>query len=296
MITNRALILPAFATAVAVAVAGCASTPATNPQVSRIETELRTAYGDRYTAEYGHADLANAESSLAAAQSAMRNGHDGETQHDLTMAEGYIALGGIHGGQERAKAETQALRDQQEQARLTARDRDVEQANDRTVAANTAAQNANNRSDISRAEAAAAQTEAQAADGKMATMRSQLSMYDIKISELGATLVLRDVTFDTDSTALRAGAVNRLAPLIAYLQSSPATTVRIEGHTDSTGSVEHNNELSLGRADAVRQALLASGTLSNVISTYGEGQIEPIASNDTVSGREQNRRVEVTLQ
>jgi len=299
MFSTRKLIVPT----IAVTIAACASTPPSNPRLTQIESELHSAYGDKYVAEYGQADLARAETSLSTARTSIRKGHDDETQHDLTMAEGYIALGAIHGRQEQTKAETVALKVRQEQIRLTARDRDVQQANDRTsaaqaetAAANSAAEDANNRADVSRADAAAAQAATENAQEKLTAMRSQLSMYDIKINELGATLVLRDVTFDTNSTVIRAGAINRLDPLIAYLRTSPATTVRIEGHTDSTGSAEHNNELSLGRANSVKLALLASGTVTNTIATYGAGQSKPVATNATVSGREQNRRVEVTLQ
>ena len=315
---------PGFVTAFAVALAGCASTPPANPRLSQIEGTLSSAYNDKYVAEYGRDDLAKAETSLAAARNAIHSRHDAEAEHDLNMAEGYVTLGAIHGRQEQAKAETLALQDRQTHIRLAARDRDVNQANDRadnaqaaTVAANAASQNANDRADIaradtvsanaatqnandraeaSRADAITAQAATQAAQDKIARMRTQLNVYDMKFSELGATLVLRDVMFDTDSSILRAGSVNRLDPLVTYLRANPATSVRIEGHTDSTGSVEHNNDLSLGRANAVKTSLQSSGTVTNTIATYGYGQSKPVATNATISGREQNRRVEITLQ
>ncbi len=323
--------LTAPAVAAVIALAGCASTPAENPQLSRIEADLRSAYADKYTAEYGHADLAKAEASVAASRLALRKGHDDALQHELTMARGYISLGEIHGRQERAKSETIALKDRQEKIRLAARDRDVQQANRRAsdsrsdaAAANIAAQDANARADTSRADSEAANAATQAAndraesartdalaskaaadnaeaatktaENKIESMRTQLRMYDMRITELGATLVLHDVLFDVDSSVLRPGAVNRLDPLIAFLHGSPTTTVRIDGHTDSSGAPGHNQELSLNRADAVKRALRANLSVANAIDTFGHGQDAPIANNATVSGREQNRRVEITLQ
>ena len=297
-----------LASALALTLAGCASAPADNPQLSRLENELRAAYGDKYIAEYGHADLARAETALSAAREAIHNRHTDATQHDLTMAEGFINLGEVHGRQERTKTEIAALKVRQDQVRLAARDRELTRArNDaelsRSDAAQSAlaAQQANEQAAASRADAAAALAANQAtldanqkAEQKMAAMRDQLRVYDLRMTELGATLVLRDVMFATNSAQLREGASNRLNPLINYLRSSPTTSVRIEGHTDSTGTSARNEVLSLDRANAVARAL-GDGRVSNPVSTFGFGQSKPIASNATVSGREQNRRVEITL-
>ncbi len=290
------LTAPAFMAALAIGFAGCASAPSDNPRLSGLEDKLKAVSGDKYIAEYGQADLTKAGGSLAAARAAWRAGHEEEMQHHIAMTEGSIALGGIHGQQERVKAETAALKDRLDQIRLASRDADVEKANDRV-------EKANDRAELFRADAVVAnaavqnaQAATQSAEDKIAMMKAQLSVYDLKITALGATLVLHDVMFDTNSALLRSGSVDRLNPLIAYLKAAPATTVRIEGHTDNTGTVEHNNELSLDRANAVKRALMVSSTVTNTIDTLGSGQSKPIATNDTASGREQNRRVEITLQ
>lgn len=307
-------ISPLFlAAATAVALAACASAPTTNPQLTRIESDLRAAYSDKYIAQYGQADLAQAETALTAARKSMRSRDREEMQHELTMAEGYVNLGEIHGQQERVKADIAALKVSQDQIRLEARDRQINRANDAASASRADAafanQQAMNQAESSRLETAAAllatqnaelatqqaALATQTADQKLAAMREQLRDYDMKMTELGATLVLRDVMFETNSSQLRSGAVNRLNPLINYLKSSPETAIRVEGHTDSTGSDLHNDGLSLERASAVARALQANGTLSNSIQSFGFGETKPIASNDTVSGREQNRRVEITL-
>jgi len=79
--------------------------------------------------------------------------------------------------------------------------------------------------------------------------------------------------------------------LIAY----PDIHVEIDGYTDSTGSLELNERLSQERADAVRSYLSSQGVNSSAITTQGFGPSQPIASNDTASGRQQNRRVELVV-
>lgn len=337
--------VPAFAAVLAAALAGCASSPTQNPQISAIEASLAAAYGNKFSAEHGQADLMKAESSLAAARIADRKGRNGEFQHEITMAENYVALGRLHGDQARTIAETAFEKDRLDQIRLASRDRDVrratnradmsdaeaaaanaatDSANDRAdasqadaVAANAATESANDRAQNSRADAITAKNDArvandraltsqaeaavaaagqQSAEAKLAAMQSQLSMYDMKYTALGATLVLRDVMFTVDSSLLLPGSITRLEPLIAYLRASPATSVTIEGHTDNSGTTAHNDALSLDRANSVRRALTADSGVSNAMETKGYGQYKPVATNATVSGREQNRRVEITLQ
>ena len=309
----RKLTAPAFLAALAITFSGCASMPAENPRLAQLDDKLKTAYGDKYVAEYGLADLTKAGASLAAARVAWRAGRKDETQHEMAMTENHLVLGGIHGEQERVKAETVALKDRFDQIRLASRDAALRDANEKVeiyksdaVIASAAIQNAQaaaqtaedkNRVDAVAATAAIqnAQAATQSAEDKIAAMKLQLSVYDLKVTAMGATLVLHDVMFDTDSAQLRSGSVDRLEPLISYLRASPATTVRIEGHTDDTGSVQHNNELSLERANSVKRALMVSSTVTNSIDTFGSGQTKPVATNATASGREQNRRVEITL-
>jgi outer membrane protein OmpA-like peptidoglycan-associated protein len=75
----------------------------------------------------------------------------------------------------------------------------------------------------------------------------------------------------------------------------PSLHVAIEGHTDSVGSDQYNQDLSEHRAEAVRDYFVQQGILSNAVEARGFGKSEPIASNDTPEGRQQNRRVELVL-
>jgi len=119
--------------------------------------------------------------------------------------------------------------------------------------------------------------------------------YHMRQTARGATFDLQDILFETGSARLRAGAVERLRPLASYLMANPDVPVRIDGHTDSVGSDQSNQRLSENRAEAVRQALGAMGVEENEIVAAGHGETMPTASNESATGRQLNRRVEITL-
>jgi outer membrane protein OmpA-like peptidoglycan-associated protein len=101
--------------------------------------------------------------------------------------------------------------------------------------------------------------------------------------------------FDYDSDVLRAGAQHNLATLAASLDKYPGTDVVIVGHTDSKGSDSYNLLLSERRAAAATTYLASRGVARARLRSTGRGKTEPVASNDTDAGRQQNRRVEVAI-
>lgn len=103
------------------------------------------------------------------------------------------------------------------------------------------------------------------------------------------------ITFPVDSAALRPGFVSDLRGLAANLNQFPNSVVNIVGHTDDTGSVSYNQQLSEQRARSVANVLINAGVSPNRISTAGEGEFSPVASNSTAAGRQQNRRVVVRI-
>ena len=126
--------------------------------------------------------------------------------------------------------------------------------------------------------------------------RRAMHDYGFRQTERGATLTLsEDVLFATDSSSLRPGAVAKLRPLADYLRANSGVRVSIDGHTDSRGTDAYNEALSLRRADAVRVAFDEMGVTRARFAVDGHGESEPIATNATAAGMQQNRRVEVTL-
>jgi len=101
--------------------------------------------------------------------------------------------------------------------------------------------------------------------------------------------------FSTDSAVLKPAAVEQLAQLGDILAKYPDDRIRIQGHTDSTGSAAHDEELSLHRAQAVRDVLASRGVNPRQMLVEGAGAARPIADNSTAEGRAENRRVELYI-
>ena len=102
-----------------------------------------------------------------------------------------------------------------------------------------------------------------------------------------------EVSFDFNSDRIKPGFYSPLDKVAEILQRYPRTQIVIVGHTDSVGSEQYNLNLSHRRAIAVADYLVSQGVAAARLGTEGRGEMEPIASNDTAAGREQNRRVEL---
>ena len=113
-------------------------------------------------------------------------------------------------------------------------------------------------------------------------------------SELRVTLP-QDLLFDVDSANLRSDLQNDLRALAGNLNEYPNSTVEITGHTDNTGSEQHNQDLSSRRAATVANILSGAGVSFARLRTFGAGETRPIASNESDAGRAQNRRVEIVI-
>ena len=112
----------------------------------------------------------------------------------------------------------------------------------------------------------------------------------------GVVITLEDVLFEVNGAQIRPGAQSELARLGEFLRENPDSTVLVEGHTDHTGSPDYNLQLSRLRAQSVRDFLVAQGVASLRVQAIGFGETRPEAPNDTATGRQQNRRVEIVIQ
>jgi outer membrane protein OmpA-like peptidoglycan-associated protein len=108
-------------------------------------------------------------------------------------------------------------------------------------------------------------------------------------------VTLGDVLFDTGKANLKSGAIRSLERVADALKSNPERRVTVEGFTDSTGSEQTNLELSQRRAEAVERALEQMGVDTGRIAARGYGEEFPVADNDSASGRQMNRRVEIII-
>ena len=106
---------------------------------------------------------------------------------------------------------------------------------------------------------------------------------------------MSDVLFDTGSSTLKPGAREKLAKISGIVLAHPGLNLQIEGHTDSVGSDDFNQQLSERRADTVRDFLAEQGVSASAITARGFGKTQPVASNDTAEGRQRKRRVELVV-
>ena len=109
------------------------------------------------------------------------------------------------------------------------------------------------------------------------------------------TFVFDRLNFETDSAQLTADSQSTVTNLSQILNAYPTAQVQLSGHTDNTGAPDANQNLSLNRANAVKQMLVDGGVAADRIATIGYGRDRPIASNDTEEGRAKNRRLELTV-
>ncbi len=103
------------------------------------------------------------------------------------------------------------------------------------------------------------------------------------------------ILFQTASSDLQEEAKNNIENLAVILNKYPDTNIIVEGHTDSDGSEEYNQGLSERRADSVANYAMRLGVDGTRFTTVGYGETQPIAANDTATGKQQNRRVEIAI-
>lgn len=168
------------------------------------------------------------------------------------------------------------------------------------AAPSAAAQPAAGPAAVTRPAAAAAAPAAPTAVNMLETILTRLAGDKGVRSERTATgaLLLRatgDTAFDTGSSNLSPRFTDFLRQLANGLQSYPTLSMKVTGHTDSTGDAQLNQRLSEARAAATTNFLVREGVPANRMLGEGKGQSEPIASNDTAAGRASNRRVDMMI-
>jgi OOP family OmpA-OmpF porin len=109
------------------------------------------------------------------------------------------------------------------------------------------------------------------------------------------TIILDNVLFDFDKTAVKPDGTKILDRLIAFLKENSDKKVELEGHTDSVGTDQYNQNLSERRAASVKEYLTKRGVDTSRITTKGFGESKPIADNKTAEDRAKNRRVEIKV-
>jgi len=210
---------------------------------------------------------------------------------------------------EQAQANAQAAEAQRaaaEQAQREAQAASAQAVRDRAAAdaARAAAvqQQQQAEAEAERARQAAAQADAQRqqAESEKTQLRERLrqqlnAILETRETARGLIVNISDVLFDFNKYTLKPGAREKMAKVSGILLAYPGLKLQLEGHTDSVGSDDYNLKLSQQRADAVRDFLVEQGVAMASIASIGLGKSDPVASNDTATGRQQNRRVELVV-
>jgi outer membrane protein OmpA-like peptidoglycan-associated protein len=206
---------------------------------------------------------------------------------------------------EREKAEADAARAaaEAERVRITSeaeRARIASEAEQARLA--TEAQQARAAAEVQSAQAreAAAVQAREAAEREKAALRDELReqlsvILETRETARGLVVNMSDVLFDTDSASLKPGAREKLSKIAGVLLAHQNLQVAVEGHTDSVGRDSYNQGLSERRANSVRDYLLRQGIAPAAVATSGFGEGQPLVSNDSAAGRQQNRRVEIVV-
>ncbi|WP_208349873.1 OmpA family protein [Pseudaestuariivita rosea] len=136
-------------------------------------------------------------------------------------------------------------------------------------------------------------------DKQAAELRQDFNNGAIDVVNTGEQLIVtmpQDILFDFDSTAVRSSLRRDLGVLADSLNRYPNSNVIVIGHTDNVGSASYNQDLSERRARAVSSVLINNGVRGGRLRSIGRGEDQPVASNLTPEGRQQNRRVEIVIQ
>jgi OmpA-OmpF porin, OOP family len=133
-------------------------------------------------------------------------------------------------------------------------------------------------------------------DSALTQLRSLVTeITSLRETDRGIVISLSDILFDVNNATLKPGAEANVRRIAAILQQYPDKQISVEGHTDATGSDAYNQKLSEDRAASVKATLVAGGVNPAAITSKGFGKTQPVATNDTPAGRQQNRRVEVVV-
>ncbi|HEX8152343.1 MAG TPA: OmpA family protein, partial [Thermoanaerobaculia bacterium] len=199
--------------------------------------------------------------------------------------------------QQAAIAEAQKRRDESE--------RQAEELRRQAMLAQQAAEQS--AADLEKARAQTAETQAELqrtreqlasreADARRLALEAELArIASTRRDARGFIITLPGIFFDTGKAQLKSGSRATLTRIATQLKTDETLQLTVEGHTDSVGSESSNETLSTARANAVRDFLISQGVPAERLTAVGRGESQPIATNDTAAGRQQNRRVEIVL-
>jgi outer membrane protein OmpA-like peptidoglycan-associated protein len=267
---------------------GCASVPE-NSLLNEARNDYSAAQNNPRVIDLAPNELKQAGDALAKANDAsIKKENTAVVTHLAYLAKQRVAIAQETARQKEAEAAVTRAGTERSKIRLEARTAEASKAQQSAEASQRQAE-------ASQQEAAMSQQQAREAEMRTSELETQLKELNAKKTERGLVITLGDVLFDTNKAQLKSGSTRGLQKLADFLKQYPQRKARVEGYTDSTGDADYNQALSDRRANAVRTSLVDMGISNDRISTQGYGEESPVASNDTATGRQLNRRVEIVL-
>lgn len=291
---SKPMFKPLLVVMAAMLFAAACSSPMVRPDgADRARVKLTQLQSDAQLASLAPVEIKEAEVAVLEAE---KPREDAELAQHLVM----IADRKVDTASEMAKSrlledQRKTLAEQREAARLDSRTREADRARADATLAKGEAASARAEVDVAQNQTALARSEADAARQQAAELARQVAELNAKATDRGLVVTLGDVLFATGGAELRGGTPVNLTKLAAFLNQHPDRTVTIEGHTDSVGSESSNLSLSERRAASVKSYLVKQGVAASRVTSTGMGEGTPVADNGSVTGRQQNRRVEVII-
>lgn len=262
-------------TTLAATLTACVYTPERNAALDQARSRYATAQATPQVTALAPEELNVAGTSLRVAEQAMTDGSPSSTvDHLAYMANQRVVIAQETASSRASQAVIESAAAERERMRLATRSAQVDSAERRL---------------------AQSQMREQRSDARVDELESQLRDLRAVNTDRGIVVTLGDMLFYTGQSRLLRSSNDDIAKLADFFRRNPGRTASIEGHTDNVGSANANYALSEQRAIAVKQALMARGVASDRLSMQAFGQDSPTASNDSASGRQLNRRVEIII-
>ena len=274
-------------------------------QLEQYRSELRTDVAARADIQRRH------EAAVAAAQQQRQQAEAQaqalKQQIEQAQAEAQQQAQAAQAAQQKVQQTQEQLQAAQQQAQQTQQQMQAMQQQ-----AAQAQQQLTQQAQQSQSEAEKARQAAQTAQAELAKTREELARRDAEAQQLrmqqqlaaiaatksetrGIVVTLPGIFFDPGKTQLKPGAKRTLGRIAEQLKANQNIRVTVEGHTDNVGKSDKNMEISEKRANAVRDFLISQGVPEDRIMATGKGEEDPVATNKTAAGRQQNRRVELII-
>ena len=283
-----------IATAVAaILLAGCAAAPVKPDGAMEARAKLTQLQSDPNLSSRAAAAIKDAELAVRAAEQPEPNKE--LAAHRVYLADRKVDTAKALAQARFAEDQRVALTADRDKSRLDARTREADAAKGQAATARAEGAEQRAAADQARTDATAAQLAAANSEQQAAELQRQIDALHAKPTDRGLVLTLGDVLFTTGKADLKSGATGNLNKLATFLDKYPDRNVAIQGYTDSVGSEDYNQALSERRAESVKSYLTAQGIGATRLAATGKGRSDPVADNDSASGRQQNRRVEVVI-